>query len=78
MTKKQLIMLLEGNILDDNTCITEGDICYMFDNYADTYDAKNNYGDIDFILFHENVYWNDIRPFLPRKGSRCRGFKMMV
>lgn len=76
MTKKQLIMLLEGNVLEDNTCITEGDMCYLFDNYADTYDVKNDYGDVSFTVFHENVYWKDLRPFLPKKGNRCRGFKL--
>ena len=78
MTKKQLIMLLEGNVLEDNVCITEGDMCCMFDNYADTYDSKSNLGDIEFILSHENIYWNDLRPFMPRKGNKLKGFKIIV
>lgn len=76
MTKKQLITLLEGKILDDNVCITEGDMCCMFDNYADTFDAESSRGELYFLMNKENAYWSDLRPFLPRKGNRLKGFKL--
>ena len=77
MTKKQLIMLLEGLILEDDTCITEGDMCYLFSNYADIYDAKKNYGELEFTMTHENPYWQDVRQFMPHKGKRLKGFKIV-
>ena len=76
MTKKQLITLLEGKILDDNICISEGDMCYMFDNYADIYDAECTYGDITYIMKQENPYWRELRPFIQRKGNRLKGIKL--
>ena len=76
MTRKQLIMVLEGLITNDNVCITESDMCAIFSRYADGYEAKADHnGDVTLTLTSLNDYWLNIRPFLPRKGDRLEGFK---
>ena len=78
MTKKQLIMLIEGNVLDDNVCITEGDMCYLFENYADTFETKSVYGNVEYTMTRENSYWQELRPFLPRKGNKLKRLKIKI
>lgn len=51
-------------------------MCYMFSNYADTYDAKREYDENHYTLLNENEYWKDIRPFIPHKGNKLKGFKI--
>ncbi len=75
MTRKQLITLLERDIRDDRTCITEGDMCLLFDMVGDIYDAECKRGEILFTLEKPNVYWKEWRPFLPQKNDVLKGLK---
>ena len=57
MTRKQILTILESMILDDNVCITESDVCYWFETYADDYEAEYNHdGDIKLTLIEPNDY----------------------
>lgn len=76
MSRKQLITLIEDKVRNDNTCITEGDMCFIFDNYADEYEADSSKGEIVFTLTKLNNYWSEIRMFLPRLGDKLKGFRL--
>ena len=76
LNRKQIIMLLEGLIGDDNVCITEGDMCLLFNNFADVYEAENKYGETVLTLSKQNDYWSGLRTFLPRLGDKVKGFKL--
>ncbi len=77
MTRKQLTTILEGMIRNDNTCITEGDMCTIFSMFADDYEAEVNGEEMVYELTKLNNYWSDIRMFLPRLGDRLKGFKLI-
>ena len=76
LSKKQLIMLIEGKIDDDKICVTEGDMCWMFDTYADNYNVDSLYGELHYTLKKENSYWDGLRPFMPREGDKMKGIKL--
>jgi len=73
MTKKQLLMLIEKNIRNDNACITEQDMYFLFTDAADIYDAQWFHGEAIYELQYPNPYWEEIRMFLPRVGDVLKG-----
>ena len=75
LTKKQLIMMIERNVRDDNCCITEDDMYRMMQNEGDTYNAELFHGSVLFTLEVPNHKWDDIRMFLPRVGDILKGMK---
>ena len=78
MTKKQLIMLLEKNITNDNACVTESDMYKLFSECGDTYDVTISMRrdfDVEYKLVEENKQWDTFRPFLPRQGDVLKGFE---
>ena len=76
MTRKQLITLLEDRIRNDNVCITEGDMCLLFEECADEYDVDNQHSELEFTLRKLNNYWSPIRMFLPRLNDKLKGIKL--
>lgn len=76
LTKKQLIMLIEGKINDDNCCLTEGDMCWLFDTYADSYKAESMYGELCYTLTKENAYWDGLRAFFPHENQKIKGISL--
>ena len=77
MTKKQIIILLERMIRNDNVCITEGDMVMLFDHYADEFEAESDKGHIVMTMTHENTYWKGIRAFIPRLGQKLKGYTIL-
>ena len=77
MTKKQIIILLERMIQNDNICITEGDMVMLFDHYGDTFEAESNKGQIIMTMTQENTYWKGIRQFIPRLGHKLKGYTFL-
>ena len=75
LTKKQVIILLEKMVHDDNVCITEGDMVMLFDNYGDEFEASCERGEIFFQMTHENSYWKSIRAFIWKLGDKLKGYK---
>ena len=76
MTRKQLITILESKIRNDNVCITEGDICSIYELFADDYEADFKHEELDFTLVKLNNYWSPLRMFLPRLGDKLKGMKL--
>lgn len=74
LTKKQVVILLERMIHDDNVCITEGDMVILFDNYGDEFEASCEKGKIFLEMTHENSYWKNIRMFIHKIGDRLKGY----
>lgn len=75
LTKKQVIILLEKMVHDDNVCITEGDMVMLFDNYGDVFEASCERGEIFLSMTHENSYWKNIRDFIWKLGDKLKGYK---
>ena len=76
MTRKQLVTILESKIRNDNTCITEGDMCSIFELFADEYEADFKEDNIEFTLTRINNYWSPLRMFLPRLGDKLKGMNL--
>lgn len=76
MNRKQIITMLEGRIRNDNMCITEGDMCALFSEYADEYEIDLEHEERGLTLTKINNYWSPLRLFLPRLGDTLKGFSL--
>lgn len=75
LTKKQLITLLEKRVTNDNACITEEEMMWLFREVADVYDGEIFHGEVVYELVYPNPEWDEIRMFLPRVGDRLKGLR---
>ena len=76
MTRKQITTILDGIIRNDNACITEGDMCRLFELYGDTYETECEAIEPSYELSALNNYWSEIRMFLPRLGYKLKGIRL--
>ena len=76
MTRKQLITILEGRIGNDNVCITDGDMCIIYDMFADEYEAEEKVDGVEYTLTKLNNYWSPIRMFIPRLNDKLKGLRL--
>lgn len=77
LTKKQIIIMLERMVHDDNVCITEGDMVVLFDNYGDEFEAESSKGQIVLTMTKENPYWVGIRMFIHKLGEKLKGYTFL-
>lgn len=73
LTKKQMVMWLDGVIGGEDTCITEHDVKKLFNLFGDTYLERENVDYVDYTLVMENDYWYRLRNKLPRQGDKLKG-----